>query len=193
LRIPAATKHLKRSIDGLLKLDRQGKLDGRPHEKNEVLPAYRAELAACEAVAATAGDLSALKAQSSQQASRLLRIRVGVLAAEGRFGELVATADALLGMNAEHAEDLYELGRSLAWCAGYLDQSTTAKPATQELKTLRQRFGDRAVAVLVRAVEQGLRDARRLEVDVVLAPIRQHAGFPEITARIKAPNRSAKL
>jgi tetratricopeptide (TPR) repeat protein len=193
LRIPSAAVHLRRSIDGLLKLARQGKLDGRPHEKDEVLPEYQAELAACEAVAKAPGDLQALKAQAPQQESRLLRIRVGVLAAEGRFSELAATANALLVMNAENAEDLYELGRSLAWCVGYLDHTIAAKPSAQDLKSLSQRLGDRAIATLVRALERGLPRPQRLEVDVVLAPIRQHAGFRGLTARIKAPNHSAKL
>src|SRR5262249_55070066 len=87
LRIAAAKAHLRRSRDGLVKLARQGKLDGRQHEKDEMLPRYQAELAACDAVAATPGDLTALKNNAPSQAARLLRIRVGVLLAEGRFAE----------------------------------------------------------------------------------------------------------
>src|SRR5262249_43976584 len=86
-----------------------------------------------------------------------------------------------------------ELGRALAWCAGYLDEAIALKPATQDLKAMRQRLADRSIVVLVRALEHGIHDPRRLEADVVLAPIRQHTGFGELTARIKAPNRPAKL
>ena len=52
LRIPAAMVHLRRSLDELLRLDRQGTLDGRPRDREQLLPAFQRELAACEAVGA---------------------------------------------------------------------------------------------------------------------------------------------
>jgi tetratricopeptide (TPR) repeat protein len=192
LRIPTAAASLRRALNGLVELDHQGKLEGRPRDRDQLLPAFQAEVAACEALATSPGDLGALKSHSTRQAARLLRIRAGVLASEGRFGELATTAGALIAMEADQAEDLYELGRSLAWCAGCLDHNIRPAERAQELETLRQHFGDRAVAVLVRAVEHGLRDTQRLEVDVVLAPVRQHPGMRQLSERLAASKHSFK-
>ncbi len=192
LRLPAAAVHLRRALDGLTELDHQGKLDGRPRDKNQLLEPFQAELAACEAVGRSPGNVDALKSRPTRQACRLLRIRAGVLAAEGRSSELAATAKALLGIDADQAGDLYELGRSLAWCAGYLDHYTGPEPAAQELRALRQQFADRSIAVLVRAFEHGLRNPRRLDVDAALDPVRQHAGFRQLAERVAATNPSAR-
>ena len=192
LRIPAAMVHLRRSLDELLRLDRQGTLDGRPRDREQLLPAFQRELAACEAVGASIGNIDVLKSRSTRQASRLLRIRAGVLVAEGRSGELAATASALVGLDSDNVEDLYELGRSLALCAGYLDQNAGPGRGQQELQTWKQRFGDRSVAVLERTVKHGLRNPQRLKVDVVLAPVRGHPGFRQLEERIAAANPLAK-
>jgi eukaryotic-like serine/threonine-protein kinase len=192
LRLPAAAVHLRRALDGLVELDRQGKLDGRPRDRDQLLPAFQSELIACERVAASPGDLDALKARPARQAARLLRIRVGVLVAEGRFGELEPTAGALVALEADQPEDLYELGRSLEWCAGYLAADTGTEHRPQELEALKRRFDDRAVTILVRAVDRGLRNVQRLTVDVVLAPIRQHPGFRQLSERLAASTAPAK-
>ncbi len=185
LDMAAAETRLTRSLEGLLRLDRDGKLEGRPRDKDQLLKPFQNELAACRAVAASPGDLNFLKHRGHFDACRLLRIRVGVLSAAGRAGELAETAESLLGMDADQAEDLYELGRSLACCAGHLERS--AQPTigpTPECQARRVRFADRAVAVLTRAVASGLRDPSRLGDDAMLAPIREHPGFHRLTERL---------
>ena len=188
LELTAGLNRVRHALDGLLRLDREGKLAGRPRDRAQLLPAFEAELAACQALAASPRDLDALKSRPPGQSCRLLRIHVGILSASGPSGELAATAEALLGMNADGAEDLYELGRSLAWCAAYLDHNTRPSSPAEERETLRLRFVDRAVAVLTRAVERGLSNAHRLRDDVVLTSVRQHPGFRQLSERLSAPD-----
>ena len=109
--------------DGLLQLDRDGKLDGRPRDKARLLPEIEAELAACQALTASPADLKALRSRPLRDACRLLRIRAGVLSVAGEWGDFVTVADAISRMDASEAEELYELGRSLARCVDLLDQA----------------------------------------------------------------------
>jgi hypothetical protein len=179
---------LRLAKDALLKLDDDGKLNGRPREKARLLPEIEVELAACQAVAASPGNLNALRSRPPREACRLLRICAGVLSAEGRWDEFVAMADSICGLDASEAEDLYELGRSIAWCVDHLDHGTWTASASRDVKSLRLRYVDRAVAVLVRAIEHGLQNTRRLDDDFVLAPLRQHADYRKLSERIAAPN-----
>jgi tetratricopeptide (TPR) repeat protein len=189
--LPAALAHLTLARDGLRRLDRQGKLEGRPRDKAQLLPRFEAEVTACEAVA-RAGGPAVLISRPPGEAARLLRIRAGALAAAGEPGELTATAEALLHLDAAQAEDLYELGRCLAWCGGRIDKNTWPAPPAQDLKSLRTRFEDRAVALLARAIDRGLPFPQRFNEDVLLRPIRQHPGFRRITERLAAPPRAGR-
>ncbi len=191
IELPAALAHLRRARDGLLRLDRDGKLQGRPRDKEQLLPIFEAEAAACEAVLAHGGE-AGLKSRLRREAARLLRIRAGALAAAGRPGELDATAEALLDLDAEDAEDLYELGRCLAWCGGRIDQNKWPVVPTQDLKILRIRFGDKAAALLATAIDRGLDYPQRVSDDILLGPIRQHPSFRQITERLNANTPSRK-
>jgi len=183
LELPAAMVHLTLAHDGLLRLDREGKLEGRPRDRAQLLTRFKDEVAACEAVASPGGAV-ALKSRPPREAARLLRIRAGALTAAGHSGDLAATAEALLVLEADKAEDLYEVGRCLAWCGGRIDEQKWPAPPAQDLKTLRMRFGDRAVAVLARAIDRGLYYPQRANDDVLLGPIRQHPSFRQITERL---------
>jgi serine/threonine protein kinase len=189
IELPAAAVHLRVARDGLLRLDRDGKLEGRPRDKEQLLPIFEAEAAACEAVASPAGAV-ALESRPPREAARLLRIRAGALAAAGRSRDLDATAEALLDLDADKAEDLYELGRCLAWCVGRIDEKKWPAPPTQDLKTLRIRLGDRAVALLASAIDRGLLYPQRVSDDVLLGSIHQHPGFRQITKRLNDPTPS---
>ncbi|MGO9466039.1 MAG: protein kinase domain-containing protein [Isosphaeraceae bacterium] len=191
IELRAAGDHLRLARDGLRRLDREGKLEGRPRDKDQLLPMFAAEAAACEAVTSPDGA-AALKSRPPREAARLLRIRAGALAAAGRPGELAATAEALLDLNAEDSEDLYELGRCLAWCGGRIDEKKWPAPPSHDLKTLRTRLGDRAVALLTRAIDRGLRYPQRASDDVLLGPIRQHPGFRQIAERVNGSITSRK-
>jgi len=192
IELPAAMAHLRRARDGMLGLDRAGKLEGRPRDREQLLPAFEAELAACEAIAAPEGPLTwaSRPARESARLARLLRVRAGALAAAGRSVELAATAEALLRLVAEGAEDLYALGRSLAWCGGRIDQNKWAATPTQDLETLRMRFKDQAVALLSQAIDRGLAFPQRLNDDVMLDPIRQHPGFRRIKEQLATPPKT---
>jgi serine/threonine protein kinase len=188
IELPSAAAHLLRARDGMVKLDQAGKLEGRPRDKAQLLPLFEAEAALCAAVAAPGNPL-ALSLRPPREAARLLRIRAGALAAAARFDELDTTARALLALDAAKPDDLYELGRSLAWCSGRLDRKTSSPAPKRELDSLNTRFADKAVTVLQRAVERGLPFPQRLSDDVLLGPIRQHPGFRQIIEGIAAASQ----
>jgi tetratricopeptide (TPR) repeat protein len=183
LQIAAATSLLQSARDGLLQLDRDGKLDGRPREKPRLLPRIEAELAACQALAASPVDLNALRSRPLREACRLLRIRAGVLSLAGQWGEFVTVVDAICRMAASEAEDLYLLGRSLARCVDLLDHGATKPAKALDVQTVRSRYRDRALAFLARALERGLPNTRRLIDDAFLAPLRQDPAFRQLTER----------
>ena len=182
LRVEAARGHLRQALDGLTALEREGMLQGRTRDRGQLLPYFTAEVAACDAAAALPGDLKALSLLPAPGSYRFLRIHVGLLAGAGRLGDLPAAAEALCAMDARGPDHLYQLGRSLAWCAGRFDSlSATATTAdTEIIKNLRQRLADRAVAVLERAAGEGLAHPSRLEIDAFLAPVRDHPGFRKL-------------
>jgi tetratricopeptide (TPR) repeat protein len=186
IELSASAADLKIAFDGFMKLDREGKLDGRPRDRQQLKPAFESELAMCESLA-SGFDLAAARSRRPGEAARLLRIRAGVLAGLGRPAELVAVAEALLAIESDHAEDLYQLGRSLAWCGGRIDENKWPAQSQEERSTLRTRLGDRAVALIARAVDRGLSFPHRLDDDDFLSPIRHDRGFRRITERLAIP------
>jgi eukaryotic-like serine/threonine-protein kinase len=183
LQTATATALLQSARDGLLQLDRDGKLDGRPREKARLLPQIDAELAACQAVNASPADLQGLLSRPLRQACRLLRIRAGILSTAGEWSDFVTVADAISRMDASEAEELYELGRSLARCVDLLDHGATRPQKALDVQALRLRYRDRALAFLARAIERGLPNERRLSDDAFLIPLRQEPTFRQLTER----------
>src|SRR5262249_27945849 len=123
LQIPAANRQLGRALDGLTALDREGKLEGRPRDRQQLRPWFEAEKSACIALSAMSPQADAIRSTPVPRLYRLLRIQFGLLLAQGRAVELRAAAKSLGEMNASNPEYLYELGRSLAWCAGEIDRA----------------------------------------------------------------------
>ena len=182
---------LQSARDGLLQLDRDGKLDGRPDAKARLLPEIEDELAACQALTASPADLKALPSRSLRDACRLLQIRAEVFSVAGKWGDFVTVADAISRMDASEAEELYELGRSLARCVDLLDRGATRPQKALDIQTLRLRYRDQALAFLARAIERGLPNARRLNDDAFLAPLRQDPTFRQLTESRGAPTSSS--
>ncbi len=186
IELPAAMRHLTLARDGIRRLEQEGKLEGRPRDKAQLLHRFEEEAATCKAVALPDGPGN-LKSLPPRETARLLRIRAAALAAAGRSSDLAATAEALLNVEASGADDLFEVGRCLAWCGGQIDQKKWPAPPNLDLKSLRTRLEDRAVALLARALDRGLPYPKRLGDDGLIGPIRQHADFHQITERLNAP------
>ena len=185
LQVDAATVQLRHAFDGLSALDSEGKLDGRPRDRTQLLQRFKDGLAACEAIAAAPGDLKGLNSTKPPETYRLMRIRAGLLAAAGRTDDLTAAAQALCAMDDREPENLYQLGRSLAWCAGRIDQLAARAAPSESLKNLRERLADRAVAILGLATSAGLMHSNRLAIDGFLNPIRERAGFRKLNESLR--------
>jgi serine/threonine protein kinase len=181
LQVAGASAYLGQALDGLTALNREGKLDGRPRDKAQLLPRFEAEKAACLALAASPLRPGALRVTPGTDLSRLLRLQVGLLLQGGRLGEMPAVAEALCAMDARDPEDLYELGRSLAWCAGRIDRVSGAGTNSQELSKLREKLAERAVAAVAHAGRIGLGHLNRIEIDGFLDPIREHTVIRKIS------------
>ena len=82
--LATATALLQSARDGLMRLDRDGKLDGRPRARARLLREIEGEQAACQALIASPADLNALRSRSLPDACRLLRIRAGMFVGSRR-------------------------------------------------------------------------------------------------------------
>ena len=125
----------------------------------------------------------------------------GCCSAAGQPGDLPAAAEALCAMDARDPEDLYQLGRSLAWCAGRIDQLAASRRALAEAsRSCASELAERAVAAVEQAASAGLGHLDRLEIDGFLAPIREHAGFRKLSESLRtassgsgtSPNRDSR-
>jgi eukaryotic-like serine/threonine-protein kinase len=200
LQLAAGTAHIGEALDGLTALDREGKLDGRPRDKGQLLPRFEIEKAACLALAALPARSDAFRATPAAELYRWLRIQVGLLLVGGKLGDVPAAADALCAMSASDPEELYELGRSIAWCAGRIDRSGADRAASLNLKTIREKLAERAVTAVEHAASSGLGHLDRVEFDGFLEPVREHPGIRRITESLRtassgsgtAPNRESR-
>jgi hypothetical protein len=56
---------------------------------------------------------------------------------------------------------------------------------SQDLKKLREKLAERAVAAVAQAASSGLGRFNRIEVDTFLDPIREHAGFRKLRESLR--------
>jgi tetratricopeptide (TPR) repeat protein len=182
LDLHAAKALLRQALEGIETLDREGTLDGRPRDRAQLLPAFKQELAMCEAIAAMPGDLKTIITIRPPAVYRALRIATGQHASAGRTGDFSRAAAALCEMDAAGPDRLYQLARCTAWCAGRIDQGIGDSSETSDgLRSLRERLVDRAAAALEAAVRAGLPYANRFDVDEFLNSIREQAGFRKLS------------
>jgi tetratricopeptide (TPR) repeat protein len=185
LKVTTAAVHLGNALDGLTALDREGKLDGRPRDKSQLLPHFEGERRACLLLATTSALPDAIRRAPVPQVFRLLRIRVGVMRERGRLDELASAAESLCAMNAGEPGHQYELGRSLAFCAGQIDHIERAARPSVDLKTLRAKLTDKAVTCIVQATTSGLGHQSRIAVDGFLSPIRDDWKIRKISESLR--------
>ena len=121
----------------LTALDREGKLDGRPRDKAQLLLPFTLEKNACLALEALAPRSGEIQRAPAPQLQRLLRIEIGLMLERGHLDELSAAARSLCEIHTADPEELYQLGRSLAWCAGRFDHAGGAGATSANLKNLR--------------------------------------------------------
>ena len=109
-----AEEDFRRALDRLRRLDREGKLEGRPAFKVRHLNALESEIAFCAAAPRIIEDPSlAVGSQLPDVAIKLLWLRAQGMADRGRPAELIATADALCAFETDDGEEQYTLAR--AW------------------------------------------------------------------------------
>jgi tetratricopeptide (TPR) repeat protein len=184
-RFAAAVDFYGRALERLLRLERQGRLEGHPIFKTQRIPELRDEIANCEAAPIALESLDAVRSRPPRVATRLLLIRAKLLSAQRRQPELLATVEALCDLDLKDPEDCLTLARSRAVCLNLLGTSP-------DRSSLRTRCTDRALAALDRAIALGFRDADRLEKDDDLAPLRAIPGYQARVDRIKDFARRSK-
>jgi hypothetical protein len=177
----AAVELYGRALERLLRLEREGRLEGRPSVKVREIARWKQEMADCEAAPVALEDLDSVRSRPSRVACQLLVIRARLLLARGKTDEALATIEALGSIGVDDPEDALVLARALAASLPLIPED----PAAADSSALRDRTAGRAVAALSRAADLGFRDADRVERDGDLAPVRQVPGYRAALDRMK--------
>jgi tetratricopeptide (TPR) repeat protein len=176
-RYDRAAELFREALGRLTRLDRDGRLAGRPEFRAQLLRSLREGVADCEAAPVALGDLGALAARPAPEACRLLAARARLLTACAREPDVVAAARVLGRLPAGSGEDHYALARSLAACLGCLDDGRWPDPPSPERLAARALCADRAVSELGRASALGAADLPRVEAEADLAPVRKYPAY----------------
>jgi hypothetical protein len=136
-------------------------------------------------------DLNFARSQPIRLASPLLAHRAMVMTTERDEAGLIATVDAICGLQANDKVGLLKVAEACAGCIGMLEQPTfTPKLSTSERQSLRRRCVDRGIAALALAIDQGYNNVRRLDGDFresfPLSNLREHPSFPKLIERMRA-------
>jgi tetratricopeptide (TPR) repeat protein len=159
-----AEDDFRRALDRLRRLDREGKLEGRPAFKYRHVTAIEREIAYCAAAPRVLDEPSVADSQSPSVTISLLRFRARRLAQQGHEAELAATAEALCAFEAGDHVDQYNLARTLAMCVRYFEEGQAMKLPAAVRSALRRRCIDRSVAALNRAIERGVHHTVLVEI-----------------------------
>ena len=180
-----ASQLFRQALDHLERLDREGKLEGRPAFKYRHMRVLKQDVAFCSAAPHVLEDPSVALSQPPHVTVNLLRLRAKKLAERGRDAELVATVESLCAIDDGDWEDRYALARAIATCVPYFDGGRSASLSPALRSELRRRCIDRAVAALARSIDLGFQDASRLELQSELDSIRESPAFQAEVERAK--------
>jgi tetratricopeptide (TPR) repeat protein len=180
-----AEDDLRRALDRLRRLDREGKLEGRPAFKYTHVKALEREIAYCSAAPRILEDPTAARSRFTYVTIKLCLLRVKRLAEQSRFAEMADSARTLCALEEGDGDDQYTLARALAACVGYLENDQLQRLSGRERSDLKRRCTDRAVAALGRAFDKGFADLLQLNVQVDMDPIRGDPGFQALVLRLK--------
>ena len=167
--------------DRLLRLDREGRLEGRRGLFTN-FRVLKIEIAVCEAAPRAVRDFEFARSQPPVVAARLLLIHLRSLSDQEARRQIVTTVDSLRGLTADDPEDRFDLARALSSLTTDLDSGRWPGLPPRERQTLRQGCADRAVDLLGQAVNRGLRDPGRLE-SAELVGLSQHPSYQALVAR----------
>jgi tetratricopeptide (TPR) repeat protein/tRNA A-37 threonylcarbamoyl transferase component Bud32 len=104
-------------------------------------------------------------------------------AGTGKLDEALATADGIGKLGWKPRDDALMAAYAYSWCVATLDAQaslTSARRAEQS-----RLFGDRAIAALRLAVDNGYSDVRHLKEDDDLRPLRDRKDFQELMTRME--------
>jgi hypothetical protein len=181
--------------DGVLELERASSLPrsaGEGVRERELRRALRGipiqvlreeDMGLYNAQARALKDLDFALSRPFRLACLLLANRARVMANRGEKAELIATCNAVCGLEADDKVSLLKLAQCCSECVKSLDSSMARVLSDQERRSLKQRCTDRGIAALSRAVELGLRSVPHLEQ---LEEFRGQPGYEALIEKIKA-------
>ena len=181
----AASDSFQRAGNVLRGLMSRGKLEASLGFDARYLENLHEEHVECRDAPLALGALGALRARPAGEAIRLLKTRARLMAAKGRWPDLLEAVVALRDLEPKLADDLCAQARGLGLCLSYLDDGAILGLPPKHWQPLRQSCVERSLAALNHAAAVGFHDISLIENDDALASIRQHPGYPEMIARIK--------
>jgi tetratricopeptide (TPR) repeat protein len=181
------------ALDHLHRLDREGKLEGRPAFKFRHMKVLELDLEYCSLAPRVLDEPSIVRPRPPYVTINLLRHRARQLARLGRDKELAETVEALCAFDEGDWEDQNNLARALAACVPYFnDRSSSGLPAPVR-SDLRRRCVDKAVAALSRSIDSGRLDSSRLDIDGDLASLRGSPDFGPMIERARSRKVSLEV
>ncbi len=173
------------ALDRIERLERAGKLKDRPLYGVERKEMLKQELAFCKLADSVVKDPAVAKAQMPNVAAELLVYRIRVLVRSGHLADVSVTADALCKIQATHWDELLHIAQGCALSSELVASTQAKEPANSALKDIQENCAARAVEALRQATAAGFKDARRLENEPDLAPLRQRKDFQELVRQLK--------
>jgi tetratricopeptide (TPR) repeat protein len=174
-----------RAIDIVGRLEKEGKLQGRPQvvAQRKVVEQKAEE---CREILRAVDDLAFALAQPPDKAERLLIARAAVLTRRGRPADAAATAEKLRALKPHDGGNLYNVACCLALCVPAVAAGKPPEALDDSEKEARAAYAAKALAALQEAVAHGFKDLSLLEIDPDLAALRPSAGYRGVVEEVKA-------
>jgi hypothetical protein len=135
-------------------------------------------------------DLAFAKSLPPRTAGPVLIDRAKAMIGRGDMAELIATIDAICGLESDNILDLVKIGEARGECLGILEPTFSPKLPASERQALVKRCGDRGIDALTLAVERGYNNIRRLDGDLwetlMIGNLRHQPGYPRLIQIMKA-------
>ena len=165
--IPLAREHLQNAADLLQTLETEKRVPN-PKQAAMIARDVQGRLQLCQMVERAAADPSQVSKYPTNTVPSVLTALAVVLARQGRHADAADAADRLAAIDESNGTQLFDAARTFALCVPVVDEPG-----------IRERYAARATDLLRRAVDKGIKQTNRLQLDPALDAVRGRPDFPK--------------